>query len=87
MAMQTIRSAVRIFEEDRTISYPSSNTSSLVGFGSRNNEDTNGNYNFEGDKSYGIDPDTKEEVFLKKGPYGIYLQLGDSKKTKYIYGK
>ena len=45
-----------------------------------NNEDANDNFNFEGDKSFGIDPDTKEEVFLKKGPYGIYLQLGDSKK-------
>ena len=40
------------------------------------------NSNFEGNKSFGIDPDTKEEVFLKKGPYGIYLQLGDSKKPK-----
>ena len=47
-----------------------------------NNEDANDNTNFEGDKSFGIDPDTKEEVFLKKGPYGIYLQLGDSKKPK-----
>jgi len=47
-----------------------------------NNEDANGNSNFESDKSFGIDPDTNEEVFLKKGPYGIYLQLGDSKKPK-----
>lgn len=30
----------------------------------------------------GIDPATGLNVFIKKGPYGIYLQLGDEKKPK-----
>ena len=45
-------------------------------------EDTVDNIGFSGDKSFGIDPNTNEEVFLKKGPYGIYLQLGNDKKPK-----
>ena len=45
-------------------------------------DDTDNNSGFDGDKSFGIDPNTNEEVFLKKGPYGIYLQLGDDKKPK-----
>ena len=45
-------------------------------------EDANNSIGFSGDKSFGIDPNTNEEVFLKKGPYGIYLQLGNDKKPK-----
>ena len=37
---------------------------------------------FDGEKSFGIDQTTNEEVLLKKGPYGIYLQLGNDKKPK-----
>ena len=30
----------------------------------------------------GAHPDTKEDVLLKKGPYGVYVQLGEEKKPK-----
>lgn len=30
----------------------------------------------------GVDPESGLEVFLKKGPYGIYVQLGNDKKPK-----
>ena len=36
------------------------------------------------DKEIGTDPDTSEVVFLKTGPYGPYVQLGDSSKRKAI---
>ncbi len=49
---------------------------------SQNDDDTDNNLAFNGDKSFGVDPNTNEEVFLKKGPYGIYLQLGNDKKPK-----
>ena len=35
------------------------------------------NNNFE-DKPLGVDSETKEKIFLKKGPYGFYLQLGEA---------
>lgn len=28
-------------------------------------------------RSVGLDPETNKEIYLKKGPYGLYLQLGD----------
>ncbi|NRA73391.1 MAG: type I DNA topoisomerase [Rickettsiales bacterium] len=31
------------------------------------------------DKTLGKDPETKEKILLKKGPYGFYLQLGEEK--------
>ena len=39
-------------------------------------DELNGNSGFDGEKSFGFDPVTNDEVYLKKGPYGIYLQLG-----------
>ena len=36
------------------------------------------------DQSLGKDPDTNEDVFVKKGPYGSYVQLGDGKKPKRV---
>ena len=36
------------------------------------------------DKEIGTDPETSETVFLKTGPYGPYVQLGDSGKRKAI---
>lgn len=37
----------------------------------------------DGPKSLGVDGETHKEVFLKKGPYGFYVQLGeDSKEDK-----
>lgn len=50
---------------------------------SENNDDElNGSSGFDGEKSFGFDPVTNDEVYLKKGPYGIYLQLGNEKKPK-----
>jgi DNA topoisomerase-1 len=33
-------------------------------------------------KSLGMDPKSGLEIFLKKGPYGLYIQLGNDKKPK-----
>ncbi len=50
---------------------------------SKNNDDElNGSSGFDGEKSFGYDPVTNNEVYLKKGPYGVYLQLGNEKKPK-----
>ncbi len=38
----------------------------------------------ENDGVLGVDPVSGLDVLIKKGPYGIYLQLGDSKKPKRI---
>ena len=45
-------------------------------------DELNGSSGFDGEKSFGFDPVTNDEVYLKKGPYGIYLQLGNQKKPK-----
>jgi len=34
----------------------------------------------DGPQSLGIDTETNKEVFLKKGPYGFYVQLGEDEK-------
>lgn len=34
----------------------------------------------DGPKSLGVDGETQKEVFLKKGPYGFYVQLGEDVK-------
>jgi len=47
-----------------------------------NGDELNGSSGFDGEKSFGFDPVTNDEVYLKKGPYGIYLQLGNEKKPK-----
>ena len=36
----------------------------------------------ENDGLLGIDPETGLNVLIKKGPYGIYIQLGEEKKPK-----
>jgi DNA topoisomerase-1 len=36
-----------------------------------------GNGGFEGTRTLGVDEATKEMVSLRKGPYGLYLQLGE----------
>ncbi len=38
----------------------------------------------EPDAPIGTDPESGEPVYLKVGPYGLYVQLGDSKKRKSI---
>ena len=49
-----------------------------------NQDENNDNENFipGNDGVLGIDPATGLNVLIKKGPYGIYLQLGDEKKPK-----
>ena len=49
-----------------------------------NGEEDNPNNEFlpENDGILGIDPETGLKVLIKKGPYGIYLQLGEEKKPK-----
>lgn len=51
--------------------------------GEDSSDDTGGDL-ADGEKLLGIDPETGMEVILKKGPYGIYVQLGgpDIKKPK-----
>jgi DNA topoisomerase-1 len=40
-------------------------------------ENGNGTGGFEGTKTIGVDPVSNEIVSLRKGPYGLYLQLGE----------
>ncbi len=49
-----------------------------------NKEENNTNEIFipENDGVLGIDPETGLKVIIKKGPYGVYLQLGEEKKPK-----
>jgi len=42
------------------------------------------NQEMKDDKSLGNDPESGEPVWIKKGPYGHYVQLGDSKTRKGI---
>ncbi len=44
--------------------------------------DTNETFIPENDGVLGVDPETGLKVIIKKGPYGIYLQLGEEKKPK-----
>ena len=48
----------------------------------QNENNDNENFIPGNDGVLGIDPATGLTVFIKKGPYGIYLQLGDEKKPK-----
>ena len=43
---------------------------------------TNDNFMPDNDGVLGLDPETGLKVIIKKGPYGIYLQLGEEKKPK-----
>ena len=50
----------------------------------QNGDDSDANNTFmpENDGLLGIDPETGLSVLIKKGPYGIYIQLGEEKKPK-----
>ena len=50
----------------------------------QNKEENDANSTFmpNNDGVLGIDPETGLNAIIKKGPYGIYLQLGDEKKPK-----
>ena len=48
----------------------------------QNENNDNENFIPGNDGVLGIDPATGLNVFIKKGPYGIYIQLGDEKKPK-----
>jgi DNA topoisomerase-1 len=50
----------------------------------QNGDDSDANNTFmpENDGLLGIDPETGLNVLIKKGPYGIYIQLGEEKKPK-----
>ena len=48
----------------------------------KDENNTNDNFIPDNDGVLGIDPVTGLNVFIKKGPYGVYLQLGDEKKPK-----
>ncbi len=53
---------------------------------SKTTEDSETNIEIENEKLLGLDKDSKLPIFLKKGPYGFYIQLGDKdiKKPKRI---
>ena len=49
---------------------------------SNDTEHINDNFVPDNDGVLGVDPETDLKVLIKKGPYGIYLQLGEEKKPK-----
>lgn len=63
--------------------YPNCNYTKAIGSNDNNTQDA-GNEPAISDlpKVLGTDPNTKEEVSIRKGPYGFYVQLGKGKKVK-----
>ena len=49
---------------------------------SKEENDTNNTFMPENDGVLGVDPESGLNAIIKKGPYGIYLQLGEEKKPK-----
>ena len=45
-------------------------------------ENGNGEGEIEGPKALGLDPETAQRVTLRKGPYGTYVQLGETGEDK-----
>ena len=41
----------------------------------------------DGQRSLGMDPDTSEEITVRRGPYGLYVQLGEQTEDKKIRPK
>ncbi|MDJ1407633.1 MAG: type I DNA topoisomerase [Candidatus Midichloria sp.] len=63
--------------------YPNCNYTKAIGSNDNNTQDA-GNEPAISDlpKVLGTDPNTKEEVSIRKGPYGFYVQRGKGKKVK-----
>ena len=49
--------------------------------GAQSQDDADNDFGADG-KMLGIDPETNMEIWLKKGPYGVYVQQGDKDTTK-----
>jgi DNA topoisomerase-1 len=47
----------------------------------------NGDTLKDGQRSLGLDPDTKEEITVRRGPYGLYVQLGEQTEDKKVRPK
>ncbi len=41
----------------------------------------------DGQRTLGVDPDTSEEITVRRGPYGLYVQLGEAGEDKKIRPK
>ncbi|CAK6549188.1 MAG: type I DNA topoisomerase [Candidatus Midichloria mitochondrii] len=63
--------------------YPNCNYTKAIGSNDNNMQDTcNEPAVADLPKVLGTDPNTKEEVSIRKGPYGFYVQRGEGKKVK-----
>ncbi len=62
--------------------YPECKFTRQIASNQNDEGDNNDTFMPENDGVLGIDPDTNLNVLIKKGPYGIYLQLGEEKKPK-----
>lgn len=60
--------------------YPDCNHKAQIGQGGSSEEGGEGEMQLP--KALGLDPLTGMEISLRKGPYGLYVQLGDDKKPK-----
>ncbi|MGD0431612.1 MAG: type I DNA topoisomerase [Acetobacteraceae bacterium] len=41
----------------------------------------------DGQRTLGVDPDTSEEITVRRGPYGLYVQLGEATEDKKVRPK
>ncbi|MDC0227278.1 type I DNA topoisomerase [Alphaproteobacteria bacterium] len=63
--------------------YPECKYTKQIANNQNNDENiTNDNFMPDNDGVLGLDPETGVKVIIKKGPYGIYLQLGEEKRPK-----
>ena len=64
--------------------YPNCNYTKAIGNSNLSDQESSQELNSDNEfpKSLGIDKNTNEEVLMKKGPYGLYIQRGEGKKIK-----